>query len=351
MARSFDAKTALEVLHGTAQALSSRSSEPEIIEVLLERSLAALAGRRACLHLLSPDGLELLPAGECTARKLGRVPGVPVPVAQCPLFAMVSRDEVVVVRDPERLHDPLVGALDDEGPHAVVAALLAARDHPLGMLMVLVDPAVELGSDGKPAFHLLADLAAITLEKTRQQQSLLSIAEAVNSTLEVEPMLERVLAATVQNLWLQAASIRLLDSKRRVLELAAAHGLGPDYRERAGTAVAKSPIDRRALQGEAVVVNDVEGSPELPFPPEAAGEGARSILAVAIRHKERPVGVIRVYSAQRRHFGPVAVRFLTSVADLLGLALENAGLYQAMRDHCRHLELDLADWHRFLALG
>ena len=346
-----DGKDRLLVLHGTAQALSARSSEPEVIEVLLERSLVALAGRRACLHVLSPDGLELVPAGDCTARKLGRVPGVPVPVAQCALFAMVSKDEVVVVRDPQNLHDPLVGTLDDEGPHAVVAALLAARDRPLGMLMVLVDPGVDLGEEDRLAFHLLADLAGIALEKTRHQQSLLPIAGAVNSTMEVKPMLEQVLEATVRNLWLKAASVHLLDRTHRVLELAAAHGLGPGHPERTVVTVQDSPIDRRALDGEPVVLTDDGEEHDLAFPEEAAREGIRSVLAIAIRHKEQPVGVVRVYSAQRRHFGPLAVHFLTSVADLLGLALENAGLYRAMRDHCRHLEMDLADWHRFLALG
>ena len=351
MADTFDAKAALDLLHETAQVLSSRWSEPEVIEVLLERFLAALSGGRACLHLLSPDGLQLVPAGDCTARGVGRVPGAPIPVEGCSLFERVTREEVVVISDPDRLGDPVVAAIAGERPHAVVAVLLAARDHPLGMLMVLMDRGVVLRDEDRLTLHILADLAAIALEKTRQQQSLLSITAAVNSTLETEPMLERVLAATVQNLWLQAASIRLLDSKRQALELAAVCGLGPGYRERARVVAAESPLDRRALKGEPVVVNDSDGAPELPFPPEAAREGIRSILAIAVRHKDRPVGVIRVYSAQRRDFGPVAVRFLTSVADLLGLALENAGLYQAMRDHCRHLEIDLADWHRFLALG
>jgi GAF domain-containing protein len=113
----------------------------------------------------------------------------------------------------------------------------------------------------------------------------------------------------------------------------------------------KSPIDQRVLQESAVVLDDVEHEPGFEYPAEAVREGIRSVLVVPLRLKDRTLGVMRVYSARSRHFGPVAVSFLTSAADLVALAVENARLYEALEARYEDLKLDVAEWHRFLALG
>ena len=83
----------------------------------------------------------------------------------------------------------------------------------------------------------------------------------------------------------------------------------------------------------------------------AAREGIRSVLAVPVRLKDRVLGVMRVYSAQPRHYGAVATDFLLSVASLVALAIENADLYAALEQRYEDLKLDVAEWRRFLALG
>ena len=113
----------------------------------------------------------------------------------------------------------------------------------------------------------------------------------------------------------------------------------------------KSPVDQRVLQGEVVVLYDVEQESGFEYPQEAAREGIRSVLIVPLKVKDRPLGVMRVYSAQARHFGEVSIKFLSAVADLVALAIENAGLYATLRSSYEDLKVDLAEWHRFLALG
>jgi GAF domain-containing protein len=164
-------------------------------------------------------------------------------------------------------------------------------------------------------------------------------------------MLQRVLEATVKEMWLKAASIRLLDPKRQVLHLVAAYGLSEGYLAKGAVHLTKSPVDQRVLEGSAVVLYDLEHEAGFEYPAEALREGIRSVLAVPLRLKERTLGVMRVYSARPRRFGPVAIRFLTSSADLVALAVENARLYAALQAHYEDLKLDVTEWHRFMALG
>jgi GAF domain-containing protein len=152
-------------------------------------------------------------------------------------------------------------------------------------------------------------------------------------------------------MWLKAASIRLLDARRQTLTLVASYGLGKAYVEKGKVHVTKSPVDQHVLQGEVVVLYDVEHETGFEYPVEAVREGIRSVLAVPLKLQEQALGVMRVYSARPRHFGPVAVKFLTSAAGLVALAIENAELHAALRARCEDMRLDLAEWYRFLALG
>jgi GAF domain-containing protein len=152
-------------------------------------------------------------------------------------------------------------------------------------------------------------------------------------------------------MWLKAASIRLLDAKREVLHLVAAYGLSAAYLAKGTVHLAMSPVDQRVLLGSAVVLYDVGRETGFEYPAEAVREGIRSVLAVPLRLKDRTLGVMRVYSARPRHFGPVAINFVTSAADLVALAIENARLHAALQARYEDMKLDVAEWHRFLALG
>ena len=113
----------------------------------------------------------------------------------------------------------------------------------------------------------------------------------------------------------------------------------------------KSAIDRRVLSGETVVLHDIQSEPGFEYPRQAAQEGIQSLLAVPLARKNKNVGAIHVYSTCSRHFGPVAVTFLKSMANLIGLAIFNAELHAALKSRNKDLQLDLADWYRFLTLG
>ena len=77
----------------------------------------------------------------------------------------------------------------------------------------------------------------------------------------------------------------------------------------------------------------------------------QAVLIVPLALQEKRLGVLRAYSARPRPFGPVAQSYLTSVAGLVALAIEKASLHEALRARYDSLRLDLAEWHKFLALG
>ena len=238
-----------------------------------------------------------------------------------------------------------------EGLHGMIAVPLTVRNHHVGVLRVYVKKVAKVDEMQMALLHQIADMGALALEKYRLQQSLYRIAEALNSSLDIKTLLQRVLATVVQEMEIKAGSIRLLDEKKQVLRLVASYGLSQAYVSKGEIHVSKSPVDRRALQGESVVLLDVEQEAGFEYPQEAAQEGIRSVLVVPLVIKERTLGILRVYSARPRHFGKVAIKFLTSVTGLVATAIENAELHAALQARYDDLKLDLADWYNFLALG
>lgn len=303
------------------------------------------------LRLLSPDGDELLQAG---ARRLSDayLTKGPVRVAESGMDQCLLDGKPVIISDVTQdkgVQYPEAAAA--EGLQGMVAIPLQVRNQIIGVLRIYVDDAEQLTAQDLVTIDILAELGALALEKARLHQSLYRIAEALGASLELEPMLQQVLEATVREMWLKAASIRLLDPNRQVLHLVAAYGLSEAYLAKGAVHLGKSPVDQRVLEGSAVVLYDVEHESGFEYPAEALREGIRSVLAVPLLLKEHTLGVMRVYSARPRHFGPVAIQFLTSAADLVALAIENARLYAALQARYEDLKLDVAEWHRFLALG
>jgi GAF domain-containing protein len=344
------AQACLESLQKTATMLSEVFQESEIVQILLNQVSCALQCHKALVLLVTGGGDELMVAGaaglsETYLTKMGgRVIGTPV-------NERALAGELVVIADVTR--DPAFprALAEEEHLRSLVALPLSVRGRAIGVLHLYPDAAVEHGAEELVLLSALTDLGALALEKLRLSQSLYRIAEALSSSLELEPMLRQVLQATVEGMWLRAGSIRLLEPKDQTLHLVAASGLSKTYLDKGEEHVTKSEIDRRVLQGEAVVLHDVEHESGFEYPEEAAREGIRSILVVPLKVKDRTLGLMRVHSGRPRHFGPVAITFLRSVADLVSLAIENAELYGALKAKYKELKLDLADWHRFLALG
>lgn len=316
------------LLRQVALAISNSQSLNDTLQAILEVICCVPGISAAAFRTLNPDAnaLELLAA---------LPPNLPVSV---PLSGGSAYDRV----------------LNGESqviPPAILAVPLRVRQHVLGSLDVYAANNRPLDERIVACLCAVASLAAEAIESAQLHQTLYSIAQALASSLELQPLLDQVLSATVLEMGLKAASVRLLDKSGKRLELVAAHGLSERYLSKGAVLVAKSPIDQKLLAGESVALYNVAEEPGFQYRAEAEAEGIRSVLAVPLKVKERIVGVMRVYSARPRPFTSVGVKFLQSVAGLVAVAIENARLYEALQQRYEGLKSDVSEWYKFLSLG
>lgn len=149
----------------------------------------------------------------------------------------------------------------------------------------------------------------------------------VSSSLDLDNVLSYLTEEAAEAIDAKASSVRLLDSGGQRLEMSAVHGLSDSYLNKGPVELAHSLVDRQILSGHATQLADVTSDSSFQYPEEAAREGIVSVASVPLIAHSRPIGVLRVYSGERRTFSEGEMKFLVAVADLAALCIENARLY------------------------
>ena len=162
-------------------------------------------------------------------------------------------------------------------------------------------------------------------------KALYQAAMTFSSSLELDQVLQSIVTSTTEVMQVKACVLRLLDPRTGQLKLSAVHGLSSGYLAKGPVDVGHSPIDSEALCGEAVIIPDVTADPRFQYPEAAKREGIISALCVPLEVHGKAIGVIRVYTGEPCIFKEEDIQFLSVLASLAGLAIENASLYESLK--------------------
>ncbi len=161
-------------------------------------------------------------------------------------------------------------------------------------------------------------------------QSLYDSAQTVNSTLDLQRVLDQLVQSTAEVMRVRGCSIRLLDETGKRLNVAAVYGLSEIYVKKGDLVLEQNPLAREVLAGQVIAIEDITRDTRLQYPAQAIAEGIRSMLSAPILGKRGPVGLIRAYSTDLDHFTQDDATFLTAIASQGSIAIENALAYQAL---------------------
>jgi GAF domain-containing protein len=162
-------------------------------------------------------------------------------------------------------------------------------------------------------------------------QALYQAALTISSSLELDQVLQSVVTSTTKAMQVKACLLRLLDPTSGQLRLSAVHGLSSGYLAKGPVNVVHSLIDSEALKGSPVYVADVRTDPRFQYKEAARHEGLVSVLCVPLEVHGDCIGVMRVYTTTPTDFTEDDIQFLSVLASLAALAIENARLYESIR--------------------
>ncbi|HEY4961504.1 MAG TPA: GAF domain-containing SpoIIE family protein phosphatase [Terriglobales bacterium] len=164
---------------------------------------------------------------------------------------------------------------------------------------------------------------------------LLEVADAVNTTLDLNTLLQRIAEMLKRLLDYEIFAILLLNEKTQELRVRFQVGHPPEVAERIRIKVGQGVTGQAVLRREAVMVNDV--SAEENFINSAPG--VHSELAVPLIAKNKVIGVLDVEAAQANAFTEEHKQLLTLFASRIAVGIENARLYTQVARQARQLTL------------
>ncbi len=119
----------------------------------------------------------------------------------------------------------------------------------------------------------------------------------------------------------------------------ASYGLSEKYLQKGKVDLARSSIE--PMNGNPAYVRDAGSDERMQYPQEAREEGIASILSVPMNVKGKVVGVLRLYTYRPREFDRDEMTFISTLADLCGIAIANSVMYQKVRDDFEELRDNL----------
>jgi signal transduction histidine kinase len=177
------------------------------------------------------------------------------------------------------------------------------------------------------------------LERRRREvAALCEVARTVNQTLDPGAVVQAAVEAINAALAADGALIRTLDPSSGRLTLASATGLSAPVAEDFRVLEFGKGLSGHVLLSNApLVVEDARGDRRLSGG-IAAREGLRSLAVVPIHARTGLIGTVAIFTRAPRRFRADELALLQSIADQVGVALENARLYEA--EHRRVADLE-----------
>jgi PAS domain S-box-containing protein len=160
-----------------------------------------------------------------------------------------------------------------------------------------------------------------------------AISTAVSSTLELNEVLRHTIDKMLEFLEPDSVRIYMFDKERGTLNLLAHKGLSPEFTEKGvmkTRKVSDGLLGKSVITREPRVVDNLERS-EDPYVDLLVREGLKSSVYMPLISKGEPVGAMVVSSHSGFKFSGDYVEFLTAIGNQIGVALENANLYENLK--------------------
>jgi len=178
--------------------------------------------------------------------------------------------------------------------------------------------------------------------RSRQLSVLNTIGAAVSRSLNLEMVLNEAIEKMIENLNFDAAWIYILDPSGEELSLKAYRGLGEDVARSIVRRNRSAGVTAKIFEtGERLVFEDVQNDTTYEYliasHKKMGSLGFASAAGFPIKTNEKVIGVLHLANKIRRHFAADELQLIESIAQEIGVAAENARLFEQVNQQTAEL--------------
>jgi two-component system, NtrC family, sensor histidine kinase KinB len=237
-------------------------------------------------------------------------------------------------------------AKDRSGPKSAICVPLMARDRLVGVLTLVHPVPNTFNNEHLELMKAIADQASVAvlnarlfMETERTARVMTSLAEgaaSMNSSLEMQDVLRRILNQTMQALQVETVALGLIEqpSQDLVFKAAAGNNSGsiPGLRIPAGQGL----IGKVIGNGHGVVIPTVKNVVGLVEADQLDGVEIRAFAIAPIQSHGKVIGVLEAVNPVSGTFGLDALVIMTGLGSLAGTTIENSSLFEQLQNAHRH---------------
>lgn len=173
-----------------------------------------------------------------------------------------------------------------------------------------------------------------TIQRLSEMSLLYTMAQKISSSLDLEDVLNMIVVSLRQAIGCRACCIFLLDDSGQQLEIKAADGLKPRWREIAKLKLGEGAAGRAAAEGRPVYLPDTHQDERYVF----FDQNVKSLMVVPLQAHGEIIGTINVDDDRTHAFGPTQERLLTIAAAQAGITIENARLFTKISEEQQQMQ-------------
>ncbi|MCE8425458.1 MAG: GAF domain-containing protein [Candidatus Methanoperedens sp.] len=169
-------------------------------------------------------------------------------------------------------------------------------------------------------------------------ETLFKIDRVVSQSLDLDEIFREALAKTIQVTSSDAGAIYLLDNDQNILKLKTSSGISLDFAEAVSNIKIGEGISGIAVKMKKPYIIDIDQYPSRYLLPSLEKEGFITLASTPLLAKGKVIGAMNLASRKRRIFSKDDIDVLASIGGQIGVAFENARLYQESKISLRKLQ-------------
>jgi len=188
-------------------------------------------------------------------------------------------------------------------------------------------------------------------QSVEELRALGEVSQAVNSTLDLETVLNTIVAKATQLSGTEAGAIYVHGDAKNEFALCATYGMSEAFvaeLARQGVGFGQSTVAQAAMQYAPVQVADLEAKPTA-LQGIILRAGYRALLVMPLLSRDKLMGALVVWRKAPGEFPQHSVDLLQTFAAQSVLAIQNARLFQEIEEKGRQLELTSQHKSQFVA--
>ncbi|HET6489159.1 MAG TPA: GAF domain-containing protein [Syntrophales bacterium] len=331
----------IKAISKVGRALGTTIERDKLLQMIVKAAVDTMKGKAACLFLATDEKKDEYVAVAQTGLSKSYIHAAPTRMA--PTMKLLKKDGFIHYREASKDERVLnKEAKVKEGIGSILVVPVLVRDEMMGSLALYTEDVRDFSEREIEFLTVLAEDGGMAIEKAQLIEKLRNntrifrdIATHITASTDIKTILQTLTEDVAKAIGVKAATIRLLDDNRVTLRLAASYGLSEKYLKKGPISAEKSIA--QALQGKPVVVKDAASDAGVQYRDEKKEEGIVTILSVPIKSRDEVIGVLRLYSSTTREFTEDDVQFVTAIAYMGGVAIQNMSLLSMLKDDVKDL--------------